>query len=169
MTSSLRLGAAVLAAVLAGCSNPLDIGDASDETGTPIPIVRLRAEPYSFTYYSGMDTPARLVIRDAVEWRVVWNEIHRRQSPLPTLPAVDFAREMIVIAALGSHSSGGYGILVDRAFEAGTSAISVAIRSISPGPRCGVTAAFTQPVDIARIPRRGNVRFVEHAEITDCK
>ncbi|MFN2400652.1 MAG: protease complex subunit PrcB family protein [Gemmatimonadaceae bacterium] len=149
-----------------GCSGPQ--GPTSAARDTAVPIVRLRTEPYSFSYFSGMDAPARLVVRDALVWRAVWNQIFRSQSPVPELPVVDFSREMLVVVALGTRNSGGYSILVDRATEAG-GALEFTIRSVSPGEACVVIAALTQPVDIARLARRdGPVRFREHAEVFSC-
>jgi hypothetical protein len=137
--------------------------------GTSLTMVRLRDEPYSFSFNSGFDKPARLVVRDPVTWRVVWNQTYLRQTPVPPLPSVDFSREMIVVAALGSRSSGGYSILLDGASGLANDGIEVIVDSSSPGSECGVTAAFTQPVDIARLPLRiGAVNFVERAHVSHC-
>jgi hypothetical protein len=144
--------------------------DLTEAPGASLPIVRLRSEPYSFTFYSGLDRPARLVVRDAVTWRAVWNQIYLRQSPLPPLPAVDFSRDMIVVVALGSRSTGGYSILVGGASEAANNGVAVTVDSSSPGSNCVVTEAFTQPVDIARVPLRdGTVRFVERSHVSNCE
>jgi hypothetical protein len=166
MKMSVKLCTVVLT-VLCACSK-------SEVTATlpgkAIPIIRLRSEPYSFAFVSGMDRPARLMIRDAATWQAVWTQIHRGSSPLSPPPTIDFSREMVVVAALGTHSSGGYGILVDGASVVDTDGTAIAVRSISPGPDCGVTAAFTEPVDIARMQRRdGTVTFVERSEVTSCK
>ena len=165
MNRFVRLAIVALAAI--GCASPLATGL---PPGKSVPIVRLRAEPYSFAFNSGMDQPARLVVRDAATWRGLWNKIYERHSPIPPVPVIDFSQEMIIIAALGSRSSGGYGILLDGASEDGTGTIHVAVRSISPGPRCVVTGALTQPVDIARLARRdGSFHFIERSEVSDCK
>jgi hypothetical protein len=139
-------------------------------TGEPIQITRLRSEPYSFTFVSGMDRPARLVIRDANSWQAIWTQINLGSSPLSPPPSIDFSREMVVVAALGAHSAGGYSILVDGASVVDSTGTAVAIRSVSPGPDCIVTDAFTQPVDIARMQvRSGPVTFVERSEVASCK
>jgi hypothetical protein len=136
---------------------------------TSVPVIRLRAEPYSFEFASGLDTAARLVVRDAGAWKSLWAQIYEQRTPVPPVPTVDFSREMLVVAALGERSSGGYGILIDGASIEGAN-LTIAVRSISPGGACGVTLAATQPVDIARLPRRdGVVRFVERAEVMECK
>ena len=48
-------------------------------------------------------------------------------------------------------------------------ALVVHLRTTSPGDRCAVTAALTQPVDAARLPRHdGPVEFRERAEVVRC-
>jgi hypothetical protein len=137
-------------------------------SGTPVEFTRLRAEPYSFTYYSGMKQPARIVVRDALTWRSVWTQIWSGTSPVPDLPPVDFTREMIVVAALGEHSSGGYGILVEAAVM-GEHGLTVQVQTDAPGRSCMTTAAFSQPVDVARFPLvSGAVRFVDDPITHEC-
>ncbi|MEA2706153.1 MAG: hypothetical protein QOH22_941 [Gemmatimonadaceae bacterium] len=138
--------------------------------GPNVPMVRLRAEPYAFTSNSGFDKPERIVVRDAAVWRALWSQIYLRSAPVPAPPDIDFSREMVVVVALGSRSTGGYGILLEEASEDGPSGTAIAVRSTSPGSSCAVTLAFTQPVDVARLPlRQGDVRFVERAQVFDCK
>lgn len=168
MNSVVRYGAVALAVVLGAwaCS---DTASPRGEPGANIPVVRLRSEPYSFAFYSGLDKPDRIVIRDAVTWQIVWKDVWRGFSEVPPLPAVDFSREMILVAALGAHSTGGYGIIIDGANEAANGGINVTIRSISP-LNCLVTEAFTQPIDIARLPiRTGRVEFTERSEVHQCQ
>ena len=137
--------------------------------GTAIPIVRLRSDPYSFAFFSGMNTPARLVVRDAVTWQAVWAQLYRGTSPVPPTPAIDFSREMVIVAALGTRGSSGYDVLVDGATEADAGGAAIAIRSTSPGVGCASLTVLTQPVDIARMPiRNGAVTFVERSSVTNC-
>lgn len=168
MNSAVRCGTAALIVVLGAwaCS---DTASPTGEPGANVPVVRLRSEPYSFAFYSGLDKPDRIVVRDAVSWQIVWKDVWRGFSEVPPLPLVDFSREMIIVAALGAHSTGGYGILIDGANEAANGGINVTIRSISP-LNCLVTEAFTQPVDIARLPlRSGRVEFTERSEVRRCQ
>ena len=138
-------------------------------SGAAVPVVRLRAEPYSLTYLSGLDEPRRTVVRDEPAWREAWSGIWRRHSPEPPLPQVDFAREMLVVAALGTRPTTGYSILIDSAFADGEGLL-VQVRTIAPGPRCGTGQALTQPVDVARVPRtEGAVRFRDRPEVHDCR
>ena len=151
--------------VLGACS---DSASPPGEPGANVPVVRLRSDPYPFAFYSGLDKPDRIVIRDPVTWQTVWKEIWRGSSEVPPLPAIDFSNEMIVVAALGARSTGGYRILIDGANEVANGGVNVTIRSTSP-LNCLVTEAFTQPVDIARVPIRGRVEFTERSEVHQCQ
>ena len=165
MNRFVESSAVALTLFAASCASP---EQSTLPPGPNIPIVRLRAEPYSFEFSSGLNTPARLVVRDPVAWQSLWTQLYERRSPVPPVPAVDFSREMLVVAALGVRSSGGYVILIDGASGEGSN-VTVAVRSISPGQGCAVTGALTQPVDIARLPRRdGDVRFLERSEVREC-
>lgn len=161
----------VLATSLVGCGQPEPMTPppaAPDPPGTPVPVARLRSEPFSYTFSSGLTDPQRLVIRDQVAWAAVWAAMWPDGSAQP-LPQVDFAREVLVVVALGQRPTGGYGILVDSA-TATPSGLSVRIRTISPGPRCAVTQSLTQPVDIARLPRsEAAVRFQDQGEVNACE
>ena len=152
------------AALGVGCSSSVAPG----EPDRAVPLVRLRPEPYSLTSSSGLDQAERMVLRDEVAWREVWAAIWRRHSPEPSLPEVDFSREMLVVVALGQRASGGFRILVDSAFM-GVEELVIRVRTIAPGPRCVTTAALTQPVDVARLPRMElAVRFRDQPEVHDC-
>ena len=90
-------------------------------------------------------------------------------SPEPDRPEIDFAHEMLVVAALGTRATGGYSVFIDGARRDSSGDIVIAVRTVSPARRCGVTEALTQPADIARMPRSdADVRFEERQEIQDC-
>jgi protease stability complex PrcB-like protein len=153
----------VCALLLASCSSP----NAPDAT-QPLAVTRLRPEAFSFSYNSGMTEPQRLVVRDQATWQQTWDSIHRFTFPVPALPAVDFSRDMVIVAALGQKPTGGFSIFVDGAMETARG-VTVNVRSVSPGASCGVTAALTQPLDIARVTRRdGAVSFSESTTVQSC-
>jgi hypothetical protein len=88
---------------------------------------------------------------------------------LPPLPEIDFSREIVIVVALGVRPSGGYGIIVDGAYERDKQ-LKIVVRSISPGKGCIVTAALTQPVDIVRLPKTvRSVVFREAEVMHECK
>ena len=137
-------------------------------SGKSIPVTRLSTTPYSFSFYSGLGQPARLVIRDDATWHSAWASIWSGTTPTPAIPNVDFTKEMVILAALGSRPTGGYGIVVDSAMMT-SNGLAVWIGTTSPGPQCITTQAFTSPVDIARIQRiDAPVGFVDVPKVVQC-
>jgi len=107
-------------------------------------------------------------VSDAQQWAQAWSAIWRNHSPEPALPQIDFTQERVVVAALGQRNSGGYGILVESAAQH-PDYVEVVVQKVSPGARCGTTAALTQPVDVARIPAGTlPVRFRERGTVQEC-
>jgi hypothetical protein len=167
MKKRVRLVAAILSSVIAACAHP-EATPSPAPPGEPLSIVRLRTEPYSFAYASGLDNPERIVVRDSESWQTLWARINDGRWPVPAAPTFDFSQEMLVVVALGARSSGGYTILIDGANVSENGGTAITVRSISP-KNCGTTAAFTQPIDIARLPRRdGGVSFIERSEVHVC-
>ena len=120
------------------------------------------------TSYSGFDRPARTVIRDQASWQVAWATLYIGMSPIVAPPKIDFSRSTIILVALGTQPSGGYDITVSRvARDAGI--LYVQVTSTSPGDKCGVTLALTQPVDVVVVPHAiGRVVFVERKAVHQC-
>lgn len=162
-----------LAAGMAGCAaSSLTGGDAAADRqaqGTPVPVTRMGPGGRALERYSGFTAPARLVVRGEAEWREAWTKIYEPRMPRPPLPAVDFARETVLVAALGERSSGGFGIVVDSVYDTGAELHAV-VRRTSPGADCMVTGALSQPVDAVRIPATTKpVKFVDRDEVLSCR
>jgi hypothetical protein len=130
--------------------------------------IELRAVTARPIYHSGMESRARDVVRTQARWQAVWAEIWRNDTPQPALPAVDFAREAVVVAAMGLRSTGGYGVTVDSA-TATAAEVHVFVTERSPGQSCATTQALTAPVHLVAIPADGRtVRFHESAVVREC-
>ena len=157
MRRTLRRTSSTGAVVLATLAVPA----MRDLAGTPLPIHRFRAAPSGFAAYSGIVDSLRVVVDDAARWAMYWRRLHAGAMPVPPVPPVDFARDMVILAALGTRSSGGFTIRIDSAYDDGAS-VEIVVSRTSPGRGCVLTAALTQPVDIVRIPaRKVPVRFRE--------
>ncbi|HEX8675355.1 MAG TPA: protease complex subunit PrcB family protein [Longimicrobium sp.] len=170
-----RILSLTLAALLltAACGRSGLFGPDGSQSTSPsdesLGFVRLASEPYAFASFSGLTDSARVVVRDARAWEAIWGEIWRHHIRLPELPVIDFEREMVVVAALGTRRSGGYDILVNGATRT-ADGVEVSILNRSPGIQCGNTGAITRPLDIARLRRvDGVVRFRERAELRGCR
>lgn len=146
---------------MTACSSP-------SSPSTPLSLTRFRAEPTSFLAISGYDQPVTLVIHDRDTWVRTWNDIHRRLSPVPALPEVDFTKEMALVAAIGSRPSSGFEVVFTGATEAGD-VVTIDVESRSPGPGCVTLTVVTTPVDLARIPRRnGAIVFRSTPKVVNC-
>jgi len=136
--------------------------------GQGVSVVHFRDATRGFTQYSGIADSMRLVIRDAGAWRSYWSAIHRPFIPAPPVPDVDFTREMIVLAAMGTRPTGGFAIRIENA-RADSARILLLVRRTVPGTGCAVPASVTQPVDLARIPTTAlPISFAERVDRTDC-
>jgi PrcB C-terminal len=161
-----RLLIAGLAVLSAGSGAALG-AQPSPEHG-PVPVTRLRDGDIAFSTYTGVVDSVRAVVRDSANWRALWARINRPFIPAPDLPPIDFSREMIVVAGLGTRPSGGYDIVIESA-EQDSAGIEVALRRTGPAPGCPVPAVMTQPLDVARIPAsEQRVRFRERSVVVPC-
>lgn len=160
-----RIVAVVLAAT--GCRSVIAAGQHSLRTA-PVSIARLREGATAFSSYAGIGDPMRAVIRDSTAWRELWQRINRPFLPQPALPAVDFGREMIVVAALGSRPNGGYDVVIEGA-EQDSAGLRISVRVATPAAGCPTPAVMTQPVDLARVPVSDQpVRFRERDVVVAC-
>lgn len=141
---------------------------ARSTTPARLPLARLGARAGSFDSNSGLVDSVRVVVRDTAEWRALWQRINQPFIPPPALPPIDFQRDMIIVAALGAKPSGGYDIMIESADEDSTG-VEVSVVRSSPGTGCALTAARTQPVDLARLPTTTRpIRFRERSVIVPC-
>ena len=137
-------------------------------TTTTLSLTRFRAEDVAYLQYSGYDQPTTFVVRDNATWESTWNQIHRRLSSVPPLPAVNFSVEMIAVAGLGGQPTSGYDLVLSNASE-GDGTVTVEAKTRSPATRCAILPVVTSPIDLARLPRReGPVVFRLMPIATSC-
>ncbi len=139
----------------------------SSPAGRTVPIARF-GERAPYTYFSGVRDSLRIVIRDSTEWRRYWTAINGPMRPEPPLPPVDFRRNVVVIAAMGQRSSGGYSIVLDSAYQT-RRAVRIHVTGRLPGSGCVLAATRTAPVDVAVLPEvPDSVVFVERQQVEGC-
>lgn len=142
--------------------------------GKPV-AVSLLERPYGLKLYgrrtaylrAGISERARLVIHNREEFNKLWQQIMRQASDKPPLPEVDFSREMLIVAAMGSQSS-TYEILIDSACEVDNQ-LEVLVRSTRFLP-CGAYAGLLpETLDIVRLPKTDLPVVFRETEVTrDC-
>jgi hypothetical protein len=110
----------------------------------------------------------REVVRTAERWTALWGQLTANVQPAPPAPAVDFAAEMVVVAAMGTKPTGGFAIAIDGV-HVDRDRLFVEVRETSPGRSCIVTQALTAPVALVIVPARaGTATFLERKETTAC-
>ena len=132
-------------------------------------VSRLSMQGVKLPRDTGIQAEMLSVIQDETAWKTFWTMIHANQTPAPPAPAIDFSRDMIVVAAAGLKPSSGYAMQVVSASEA-KGEIVVVVEATSPGAGCMSAMVMTSPLDIARLPKRdGKVRFDVKRVKKDCK
>ena len=123
--------------------------------------------PLAAVATSGFTEPVELVLRDAAALDAAWRTLHAG-APAEAPPAVDFARRMVVLLAIGERSSGGHDVRFDEIVATGDGA-TVRYTVTSPGASCMTTMAITSPavaVQVARVA--GAVRFERREVVRAC-
>jgi hypothetical protein len=163
-----RLLIVPVAFALLGCSSSTS-PEASEVPNDAIAIV---ADDFQdaidgMRHFSAYDERARLVIRDRETWIRVWLRVTTSASSRP-VPQVDFDRNMIIFAAMGTRPNTGFQIEISQLYRHGEDIYAV-VRETSAGRGCVVGQAITAPVTAALVPRTsGRVYFVERTRVQHC-
>ncbi len=131
--------ALILCLLLTGCTVLL----------TPIPVTHVPT--ITFTVTGVFPRATNLVIHDQASWQNLWTEMTRNMSPAPSLPAIDFEKDMALVASAGEST--GLSIAITGAGQSSSGEIVVDVTITHPGKGCFVPQVITTPVDIATIPR----------------
>ena len=138
-------------------SGPRPVADAAQQAFTRILSQRT----------TGFDEGAELVIRERAALESSWARVFNQVQGNPA-PAVDFARESVILVALGTRRTGGHDVRVDAITRSGDGAV-VRYTATSPGPGCITTQGVTSPVDVVRTARiAGTVRFERQDVVQGC-
>ena len=133
--------------------------------------VPVRRDDHTATLFqgnSGLTEPARLLIRSDAEWRDAWSRLVGHVSPAPDAPPVDFTKEMVIVAAMGTQKTDGHMIRVARVGRL-SGVTYVEIVSESPGSPCKKIERTTAPADVVVVPKIDEpVTFVETLAVKGC-
>lgn len=153
------------------------LASACQSQGAPTELPNLPSDAVSVQYASvdeigsvigGPAQPARVVIRDDQAWQDFWHAMTAVIVPAPAPPTIDFSQEMVVVAAMGRQSSGGFAISIEGVYES-DGELYVDVLERSPGSDCLVTQVITAPVTGIRVPARpGAVQFMERQSTERC-
>ena len=104
---------------------------------------------------SDIDRPQQSVAKTAAEFQTLWQQ----HAPGRPLPAVDFAKNMVVAVFLGSRPTGGFAVEITGVESEGEATV-VRWAERKPAPGQMASQVLTAPSFMATVPRRdGPVRF----------
>jgi hypothetical protein len=101
---------------------------------------------------SGIRDAKREVIRDAGHWEKLWKEHAVSAGARAKIPAVDFSKEMVIVATMGGKRTGGYSIEIAR-IEPAHKELKILVRESAPPPGAMTIQALTAPFHIVAVPR----------------
>ena len=106
--------------------------------------------------FSGIGNATEVVVRSNGDWEKLWKSHAAAQQPVP---AIDFAREMVVAVFLGSRPTGGFSVEIVGARREGEVLVVEYVERTPPADAV-VTQALTTPFHIVRLDAHpGPVRF----------
>ena len=147
-------------------------GPAGEPTPAPWLAVAAGARLYSDNA-GGIQDSVRTLVRDEATLRQLWGQATTGQATPPSIPRVDFAREMVLVVAAGRKTPRDEirvdSVRVRRETDASgrtQEVMSVMVRTIEG---CGRFSAPAYPVEIVRVRRfDGRVTFTELRDKASC-
>lgn len=140
-----------------------------------LPVNRVVGD-FSFPARGELNVERRFVVRDHVEWARQWERIWpkgydptgRPMPGRPLVPAVDFRREMILIAEMGLRGS-GFEVRIRRVIDRGAF-IEAEVWQFAPDRRCHAAADDETPTDVVRVPASSKpLRWRVINQVRDCE
>src|SRR5882724_6428469 len=105
MSMKRRLGVMFWMCALSGCQTALsskgsDIELVASPLNAGVSLNRLRPDPYSFSFYSGLRKKTDRVVETRSAWNALWRRICSSCDVDP-LKDMDFRRQSVIVSALG--------------------------------------------------------------------
>jgi hypothetical protein len=102
--------------------------------------------------FSGIREMKQEVVKSADAWEKLWKQHSTAAGSSDKIPAVDFSKEMVVVAMMGTKRSGGYTIeIVD--VEARDKTLKISVKKTSPPPDAMTIQALTAPFHFVAVPK----------------
>ena len=99
--------------------------------------------------YSKCDTPRVDLVQNDDDWKNIWQLAKGNEEPLPGIPTVDFRKENVVAAFMGTRNTSGYKIEITDLIKQGK-ALEVKIKKYETP---GMLPVVTRPFTLIRIPK----------------
>jgi hypothetical protein len=140
-----------------------------DDSPTEPGDVPVSFETVALASFSGFSAPRQQVVRTDGDWAGAWETLYAGQSPVPPLPAIDFARQVVVLAAMGPKSNGCFRVEVTGVTRKARVSLEIEVTDFEPGPSCGCPTVVTQPAHVVKLDRfDGPEQFVLRRRQVSC-
>lgn len=148
MTGALRAWAAMglLLAGVAGCGSS---GPAVPENSPQQGSIELQTIVQQSNPGQGGET-VREVVRDEASWRALWAKLREGSALAEEPPAVDFAREMVAVAAMETQSCVSR-VTIRTAVRTGNELV-LDVLEAPPAPNCTCITS-ERPIHVVRLPK----------------
>ena len=111
--------------------------------------------------FSGIREAKEEVVKSADAWEKLWKQHSTAVGQSEKIPAVDFSKEMVVVATMGTKRTGGYSIEIVGA-EAKDKTLKISVKKSSPPPDAMTIQALTAPFHFVAVPKSNlKPEFVE--------
>lgn len=111
----------------------------------------------------GVTTRTNYRIQDQEQFSALWALIYGNNQP--NIPSVDFGEQEVIAVFDGSHSTGGYRIMVRSITDTGLNRV-VSIEHVAPSTECAVASAQTSPFELVVVPRMADSLTITREETT---
>jgi len=110
--------------------------------------------------FSGIREVKEEVVKSADEWNKLWKQ-HATAGESDKIPAVDFSKEMVVVATMGTKRTGGYAIEI-VGVEPNDKTLKISVKKSAPPPDAITIQALTAPFHFVAVPKSNlKPEFVE--------
>ncbi len=111
--------------------------------------------------FSGIREAKQEVVKTADAWEKLWKQHATAAGEPEKIPAVDFSKEMVVVATMGTKRTGGYAIEI-VGVEAKDKTLKISVKKSSPPPDAMTIQALTAPFHFVAVPKSNlKPEFVE--------
>lgn len=110
---------------------------------------------------SGFQEPLEKFVATEKDWIELWNQRQEPKAPKRQHPAVDFDKDVVVVAALGPKPGTGYTVEITRIVKT-KDEIQIYVRKTAPDPAALKTGQPTSPFVLIRMVKPDRfVRFYD--------
>ena len=101
---------------------------------------------------SGSREARQEIIRKPADWETLWGQHVTSAGAATKIPAVDFSKEMVIVATAGTQRTGGHAIEIVRV-EKDDKKLRVFIKQTAPPPGAMTLQVLTAPFHFVAVPR----------------